>query len=63
MKVDRRMNVLFGAVGLAATLFAVGCGGKDKPPLTPDSDNPAVPDDAGADMPSTPSPVTPATPK
>lgn len=35
------LSMVLGLVGL------VGCGGKDKPPLTPDQDNPAL--DAGAD--------------
>lgn len=35
------LSLVLGLVGL------VGCGGKDKPPLTPDQDNPAL--DAGVD--------------
>jgi len=58
MKVDRRTNVLLAVVGVAVMSFAVACGGKDKPPLTPDSDNPVVADDAGVDMPAAPSPPT-----
>ncbi len=34
------MKSIFGWLGLAVILaaFAAACGGKDKPPLTPDSD-------------------------
>ena len=34
------MKSIFGWLGLALILagFAAACGGKDKPPLTPDSD-------------------------
>ncbi len=45
------LSMVLGLVGL------VGCGGKDKPPLTPDQDNPAL--DAGVDPAHTPSAAPP----
>ena len=57
------------AIGLVLFLAVVGlaaaCGGKDKPPLTPDTDNGMGLGDGGAgDTPSnTPNPSEPSTPK
>jgi hypothetical protein len=48
----RRVIVLLAlAIGLGA-LGAMACGGPDKPPLTPDGDNPLPPEaEAGAPTP------------
>jgi hypothetical protein len=43
---------------LSLSLFAVACGGKDKPPLTPDQDNALL--DAGADPSAAPTTTPPA---
>jgi len=40
-----------------ALSVAPGCGGKEKPPLTPDQENPALlGPDAGVEMPTSPPP-------
>ena len=51
------MKSIFCWMGLAMTLaaFSAACGGKDKPPLTPDSDL-----DGGIDPASVAAPVAPA---
>ncbi|MBK6694460.1 MAG: hypothetical protein IPG50_19965 [Myxococcales bacterium] len=43
--------VVFGALGCLA------CGGKEKPPLTPDQENPALLGDSGVEMPTSPPPA------
>lgn len=46
------------ALGAVLVLGAIACGGKDKPPLTPDQENPGLlGPDAGVEMPTTPPPA------
>jgi len=55
----RTLSHLAFALSLSAAVAtaSVACGGKDKPPLTPDQENPALlGPDAGVEMPSSPPP-------